>query len=531
MPITFPTPTFIGQTFYAGGKGWQWNGFAWDSIANTAAVGATGPIGATGFTGSTGSTGPEGSTGATGLQGLIGVTGPQGVQGIQGNQGDTGSTGATGIQGLEGSTGSTGVTGDQGATGATGATGIQGDTGATGIGATGATGVQGATGAAGQSSTFYNYKADTTTLSGVPSNQTLFWNNSTQTSSTNVTLSHINALGNDIDVFFPLFKTGDTFVIQDQGNSNNFQTWQISATPTVVLNSYVSIPVTLVTSGGTSQFSNNQQLIFAIVTSGLTGATGATGLGATGIQGPTGATGIQGNQGSTGATGLGATGATGIQGIQGSTGATGIQGTQGVAGATGTQGVQGIQGSTGATGIQGATGVGTQGATGATGVGIQGATGATGTLTFATSQTATGSAVNFTGIPSSVRRITVMMSGISTNSSVDIQIQIGSTTYLTTGYTSQGVAISSSSVDSESQSTGFLVNGANLSSQNSTLIATIINIDSNNWIYHSTGSINTTDTTSYSYAGSASLSNTLDRIRIMPLGGNFDAGTINICYE
>lgn len=211
-------------------------------------------------------------------------------------------------------------------------------------GATGATGVQGATGLTGQSSTFYNYKADTTKVSGVPTINTLYWNNATQTSSTIVTLSHIDALGNDIDVFFPLFKTNDTFIIQDQGNSNNFQTWKINSTPTVVLNSYISIPVTLVTSGGTSQFSNNQQLIFAIVTSGLTGATG--------LQGSTGATGVAGGQGATGATGL-----TGGQGSTGSTGATGIQGIQGIQGSTGATGIQGIQGSTGATGLQGATGV------------------------------------------------------------------------------------------------------------------------------------------------------------------------------
>jgi hypothetical protein len=187
MPIEFPVPTFIGQTFFAGGKGWRWNGFAWDSIANTQAIGATGPIGATGLTG--------------------------------------------------------------------------------------------------QSSTFYNYKADTTITSGTPAINTLYWNNATQISSAVVTLSHIDALGNDLDVFFPLFKTNDTFVIQDQSNSNNFQTWKISATPTVVLNSYISMPVTLVTSGGTSQFTNNQQLIFAIVTSGLQGGTGATGVGSTGATG------------------------------------------------------------------------------------------------------------------------------------------------------------------------------------------------------------------------------------------------------
>jgi hypothetical protein len=171
----------------------------------------------------------------------------------------------------------------------------------------------------------------------------LYWDNATQTSSAVVTLSHIDALGNDIDVFFPLFKTNDTFIVQDQGNSSNFQTWIITATPTVVLNSYISIPVSLVTSGGTSQFSNNQQLIFAIVTSGLTGATGATGIGSTG------ATGVIGLDG--------ATGSTGVIGLDGATGATGATGVQGVDGATGATGVQGIQGSTGATGPQGATGV------------------------------------------------------------------------------------------------------------------------------------------------------------------------------
>jgi hypothetical protein len=336
----------------------------------TGSTGVDGPTGATGLTGATGATG-EGATGATGIQGLIGATGPQGVQGIQGNQGiegSTGSTGATGIQGLEGSTGATGIAGLDGSTGATGIVGNDGATGATGIGSTGATGLTGATGAAGQSSSFYNYKADTTTLSGVPSVQTLYWDNATQTSSTIVTLSHIDALGNDIDVFFPLFKTGDTFIIQDQGNSNNFQTWQISATPTVVLNSYISIPVTLVASGGTSQFSNNQQLIFAIVTSGLTGATGLTGsTGATGVTGGQGATGSTGIQGLTGATGIGATGATGLQGatgLIGSTGATGLQGIQGSTGATGLQGVQGIQGTQGSTGSTGATGIGASGATG-----------------------------------------------------------------------------------------------------------------------------------------------------------------------
>ena len=325
------------------------------------ALSGEGGIGATGATGVQGATGTKGSTGATGF----GATGATGIQGATGVQGSTGLTGATG-------SGATGATGVQGATGIQGATGL---TGATGSGATGATGVQGATGQTGQSATFYNYQADANATSGVPTTGHLYWNNSTQISATTIVLSHIDALGNDIDVFFPLFKTNDSFVIQDQSNSDNFQTWQILATPTVVNNSYVSIPVTLLASGGVSQFVNNHQIIFAIVTSGLVGATGATGAGATGATGVIGATGL------TGATGAGATGATGVSGLDGATGATGITGSDGATGATGI----GTDGATGATGVgaTGATGIaGNDGATGATGpVGATGPAGGGGSIT------------------------------------------------------------------------------------------------------------------------------------------------------
>ena len=64
MSIQFPIPTFIGQQFFAGGKGWRWNGFAWDSIANTQAIGATGATGLSGSTGATGATGPSVNTSA-----------------------------------------------------------------------------------------------------------------------------------------------------------------------------------------------------------------------------------------------------------------------------------------------------------------------------------------------------------------------------------------------------------------------------------------------------------------------------------
>jgi len=252
------------------------------------------------------------------------------------------------------------------------------------------------TGANGQSASFFNYQADTTTQTLPPAgsitNGHILWDNATQRLSANIAFSHIDGNGNDIDVFFPLYKNGDTFVIQDQNNSDNYQSWKINGTPTIGNNSYIVIPVTFQASGGTgtTNFSNNHQVIWAVVTSGLQGATGyqgATGVGATGLPGGTGYQGSTGAgaTGYQGATGIGATGFQGSTGI-GSQGATGV-GSTGYQGATG-QGATGYQGSTGAgtqgstgatgTGTQGATGVGTQGATGATGIGATGYQGATG---------------------------------------------------------------------------------------------------------------------------------------------------------
>ena len=364
--------------------------------------------------------GDTGATGATGAQGATGlsITGSTGATGAVGGQGSTGATGigATGATGLIGGQGSTGATGLSitGSTGATGLQGLVGGTGATGIGATGATGAQGARG---QSANFYNYLANTSQTSGTPTASTLYWNNVTQINANQITLSHLDALGNDIDLFFTLFTTNDEFTIQAQNNSANSQVWRITAPPTIIDNVSITIPVTLINSFGVTQFTNNQQIIFAVVTSGLVGATGATGVGATGATGVQGATGLSspaggirwaytgnGTQTNFSITGAVSTLATAflvtidgvvqdpnnysisgttlvfsqpipngsqivivsLNGLQGATGPSG--------GATGATGV-GATGSTGATGLRGATGLGATGSTGATGVGATGATG------------------------------------------------------------------------------------------------------------------------------------------------------------
>jgi hypothetical protein len=219
----------------------------------------------------------------------------------------------------------------------------------------------------------------------------LLWNNATQTSATQINVDHINADNVDIDIFLALISVGDVLFIQDKANSANYQKWQCSSAITIITNDYVEIPVTLVTSGGsgTTGFSNNTNVIFAVVSQGIIGPTGP--IGATGPTGPVGATGATGPIGVTGATGpqgdagaVGATGATGPAGATGPIGATGPQGTQGVTGDIGPTGATGPAGVAGATGPAGATGAtgpqGIQGDVGATGpTGPAGATGPQGT--------------------------------------------------------------------------------------------------------------------------------------------------------
>jgi hypothetical protein len=205
-----------------------------------------------------------------------------------------------------------------GAGGTAGGSGPTGPAGATG--ATGSTGPTGPQGNAGQSSSFYEYLANTTLFTGDPGVPYVLWDNATQTSATQINISHLTSTGVDVDIFLALLQPGDTVILQDQTNSINYQQWTVSAPVTVFPNLYVVVPVTYV--GGGYSFSNNQPMIVAIRVIGPIGPAGPTGP-----TGPTGATGSTGATGPTGPTGAtGATGATGPTGPTGATGAAGING-------------------------------------------------------------------------------------------------------------------------------------------------------------------------------------------------------------
>jgi hypothetical protein len=155
-----------------------------------------------------------------------------------------------------------------------------------------------------------------------------------------------------------------------------------------------------------------------------------------------------------------------------------------------------------------------------------------GSLTLATAQTASGTSVDFTGIPSWVKRITIMFSGISTTGSSDYLLRVGSGSFLTTGYVSSATSASNSGTQAGTLTTGIALTIAQVASSSISGIAVINNINSNNWV--SSSILTRADAVSFTGSGiSPSLSGALDRIRITTVNGTdtFDAGTINISYE
>lgn len=160
--------------------------------------------------------------------------------------------------------------------------------------------------------------------------------------------------------------------------------------------------------------------------------------------------------------------------------------------------------------------------------------GANSAIVLGTAQNSTsGTSIDFTGIPSWVKRITVVFNGVSTNGVSNIQIQIGAGSVTTSGYLTGCAFITSSSSTQLQISTGIgvVVNYAAAGSQSG--LSTLVNMGGNSWVCSSAnGRVDAASGTATSN-GSITLGGTLDRLRITTVNGTdtFDAGSINIQYE
>jgi len=157
-----------------------------------------------------------------------------------------------------------------------------------------------------------------------------------------------------------------------------------------------------------------------------------------------------------------------------------------------------------------------------------------GVLSLGTSQVSTsGTNIDFTNIPSTVRRITVMFNGVSTNGTNLPLIQLGAGSVTTTGYISASVNLQNGSAVSVGSSTAGFIVFQNAASEATAGSVTFTLFGSNTWIASGT-MISTTGVILFTnVTGSVALSGTLDRVRITTVGGTdtFDAGSINIMYE
>jgi hypothetical protein len=145
---------------------------------------------------------------------------------------------------------------------------------------------------------------------------------------------------------------------------------------------------------------------------------------------------------------------------------------------------------------------------------------ASGTAVASTS----GTSIDFTSIPSWVKRITVMFNGVSTSGTSLVLIQIGAGSVTTSGYT----AYVQSSGAGQTSTAGFVIDTTGNASYTRSGILSITNITGNTWV--AGGTVGATGSFVGGSVGNVSLSGTIDRVRITTVNGTdaFDAGSINI---
>lgn len=152
------------------------------------------------------------------------------------------------------------------------------------------------------------------------------------------------------------------------------------------------------------------------------------------------------------------------------------------------------------------------------------------TLVRETAKSATGTSVDFTGIPSWVKRVTLMFNTISGSGNSQFLVKLGTSSgFVSTGYNSYASTTNGSIT---TNTTGFLASASGHSSANTFLgQMTIVSFGGTAW--SSSGILVQSSTNGGIVGGYVDLGGTLTQIRITTVNGTdiFDAGTINIMYE
>jgi hypothetical protein len=158
--------------------------------------------------------------------------------------------------------------------------------------------------------------------------------------------------------------------------------------------------------------------------------------------------------------------------------------------------------------------------------------GSGGGITRGTSVSASGTSVSFTSLPSTIKRISLLFSGVSTNGSSAFLVQLGTGgTATTSGYVcASGRVFFSTNV--QTSTAGFILNYDNAAYAVQGSLS-FENISGNTWVASGTVSSTASTPLAILMGGTVTLSGVLDMIRLTTVNGtdSYDAGTLNILYQ
>jgi hypothetical protein len=147
--------------------------------------------------------------------------------------------------------------------------------------------------------------------------------------------------------------------------------------------------------------------------------------------------------------------------------------------------------------------------------------------------TTSGTAINFTGIPSWATKIVIQFVGVSTSGTSVPIIQIGDSGDIeTTGYLGSGADVVGAAAANYTAGFGIGQGWAAANVAHGHIVLTLEDSAGFTWV--ASGSIGISNAAQvFLTTGSKSLSAALDRVRITTAGGTdtFDAGAINVLYE
>lgn len=164
-------------------------------------------------------------------------------------------------------------------------------------------------------------------------------------------------------------------------------------------------------------------------------------------------------------------------------------------------------------------------------------TGNSATATYAplitgTAVTASGATVSFTGIPSWARRITILLSGVTTVAAGLPAIRAGSGSYEASGYDSVNNAIGTSTVGSSASATtswDLQNSGGSANVYTGQIVITKVN----GTLYTISGQVRYNSTSTALTVGFKQFAGTIDRVQLQMSTGTdtFNGGTMNIMWE